>query len=288
MKTFVLPVNGTYAQDQSVTVFTSCLWQTTSTVVETPERLFVFDPAYFPHELEAIAAFVSSIRKGRPIILVLTHGDWDHIAGFSAFADATVVAQKQILAEGRLQDQLGKVLSFDERYYVDRKQAGLLPRIDRAIDGDELVDLWGVRFLPVPGHTKDMMATLFVEQKLLVMGDMLSDREFPFINDSIAYTDSLAKIGRLAVAGDIQLLVPGHGAPAGADEIVERIRCDQAYIEEGRRIVREGRQNGWDKEETKAKFLGMTYREQPIAKGIADMHAGNFEVFWEEDVLSNQ
>ncbi|MET3292648.1 UNVERIFIED_CONTAM: hydroxyacylglutathione hydrolase [Brevibacillus sp. OAP136] len=286
MKTFVLPVNGTYAQDQSVTVFTSCLWQTTSTVVETPERVFVFDPAYFPHEIEAVATFVSSIRKGRPVVLVLTHGDWDHIAGFSAFADATVVAQKQILADGRLQEQLGKVFSFDEQYYVERKQACLLPRIDRTIDADEHDDLWGVRFLSVPGHTGDMMATLFVEQKLLVMGDMLSNLEFPFINDSIGYTDSLAKIERLVEAGNIQLLIPGHGAPAGADETMDRIRHDQAYIEEGRQIVREGRQSGWSKEETKAKFLYMTYREQPIAKGISSMHEGNFEVFWDEDVLS--
>ncbi|KZE46997.1 hypothetical protein AV540_20645 [Brevibacillus parabrevis] len=45
-------------------LFTSCLWQTTSAVVSTTDRLYLFDPAYFPHEIEAIAEYVQNVRNG--------------------------------------------------------------------------------------------------------------------------------------------------------------------------------------------------------------------------------
>ncbi|EJL41930.1 MULTISPECIES: hypothetical protein [Brevibacillus] len=59
-------------------LFTSCLWQTTSAVVSTDDRLYLFDPAYFPHEIEAIADYVQSVRDGRELVLVLTHGLGSH------------------------------------------------------------------------------------------------------------------------------------------------------------------------------------------------------------------
>src|SRR5437870_2703361 len=51
----------------------------------------LIDPGYFPADLERIAAFLTASDAGASRIL-LTHSDWDHVAGAARWPDATVVA----------------------------------------------------------------------------------------------------------------------------------------------------------------------------------------------------
>lgn len=268
---------------QTYKLFTSYLWQTTSTVVSTDERIYLFDPAYFPQEIDGIFDYVQSVRDGRELVLVFTHGDWDHIAGYPKFPDAKLIAQKEILESGRLEKKLKKVKRFDGSYYVVRPYDFELPSFYKLVDAAE--DWQEVYFLPVPGHTPDQMATLFRDQKLLVVGDMLSNLEFPFIDDSAAYLESLEKIERLVTDGAVEEIIPGHGVPAkGREDILHRIKRDRQYLNEARAIIFEGLASGAEEKVLEERFGQMTYNDQQIDPNLLSSHEQNRNQLMKEAV----
>ncbi len=81
-----------------------------------------------------------------------------------------------------------------------------------------------------PGH-----AALLIEGRgVLVAGDMLSDVLVPMLdlNDTAdPIEDYLAALRLLeGVAGDVDVLVPGHGSIGGAVQVKARIDQDRAYV----------------------------------------------------------
>ncbi|GEC89057.1 MBL fold metallo-hydrolase [Brevibacillus brevis] len=268
---------------QSYKLFTSCLWQTTSAVVSTEQRLYLFDPAYFPHEIEAIADYVRRERNGRELILVLTHGDWDHVVGIGKFPDATIIAQKEILTDGRIEQKLNKAKRFDGSYYVVRSYEVGMPTFTKLVEDAQ--DWQEVFFLPVPGHTPDQMATLFREQKLLVVGDMLSNLEFPFIDDSSAYLESLEKLERLVLQGEVEEVIPGHGVPAkGREEILHRIERDRQYLLDARAVVFEGIANNIEEDVLGEQFSQLTYNGVSIDEHLRSSHDQNRDQLCKEAI----
>jgi glyoxylase-like metal-dependent hydrolase (beta-lactamase superfamily II) len=76
---------------------------------------------------------------------------------------------------------------------------------------------------------------LLEERGVLVAGDMLSDVLIPMLdlNDTAdpPIEDYLAALLLLeGVAGDVDVLVPGHVSIAGADQVRARIDQDRAYV----------------------------------------------------------
>ncbi|MFP3989519.1 hypothetical protein U9R90_18975 [Streptomyces sp. E11-3] len=81
-----------------------------------------------------------------------------------------------------------------------------------------------------PGHA----ALLIEERRVLVAGDMLSDVFVPMFDDTDdPMEDYLVGLGLLeGVADDVDVLIPGHGSVARADEVRARIKLDRAYVED--------------------------------------------------------
>jgi glyoxylase-like metal-dependent hydrolase (beta-lactamase superfamily II) len=81
-----------------------------------------------------------------------------------------------------------------------------------------------------PGHA----ALLIEERGVLVAGDMLSDVLIPMLDLSGTadpIEDYLAALRLLeGAAGDVDVLVPGHGSVGGADQVHARIELDRAYV----------------------------------------------------------
>ena len=71
-----------------VDVLTSGIWQTNSVVLARGGRCLVIDPAYFPRELEAVAACAAA--AGTVEAVVFSHGHWDHVMGHAAFSGVPV------------------------------------------------------------------------------------------------------------------------------------------------------------------------------------------------------
>jgi glyoxylase-like metal-dependent hydrolase (beta-lactamase superfamily II) len=83
---------------------------------------------------------------------------------------------------------------------------------------------------PVRRHK---VALLIEERGVLIAGDMLSDVLIPMLDLNAAdpIEDYLAALRLLeGVAGDVDVVIPGHGSIGGADQVPARIAQDRAYV----------------------------------------------------------
>jgi glyoxylase-like metal-dependent hydrolase (beta-lactamase superfamily II) len=91
-----------------------------------------------------------------------------------------------------------------------------------------------VRIIEHQAHAPGHAALLIEEHGVLVAGDMLSDVLIPMLdlNDTAdPIEDHLAALRLLeGAAGDVDVLVPGHGSVGGADQVRARIDRDRAYV----------------------------------------------------------
>jgi hydroxyacylglutathione hydrolase len=216
-----------------IEVMTSGIWQTTSTIIESDGACVVIDPAYFPRELDAIAARVAEL--GRAEAVVFTHGHWDHVMGHVALPDAPVWLSQTLErsiedGDARAAKYLEDAREFDSRWYVPRPHGHQWPRRRRGLRDGETIALGGaeIRVVHLPGHSPDGLG-LVVDETLLV-GDYLSPCEIPFVDDLDAYLATLARLGSLIA--NVNEVIPGHG-PRLAARDAELIRSqDVAYLEQ--------------------------------------------------------
>ena len=91
-----------------------------------------------------------------------------------------------------------------------------------------------VRIIEHQAHAPGHAALLIEERGVLVAGDMLSDVLIPMLDLNAAadpIEDYLAALRLLeGAAGDVDVLVPGHGSVGGADQARARIDQDRAYV----------------------------------------------------------
>lgn len=214
-----------------VEILTSGIWQTTSTILECDGACLVVDPAYFPRELEAIAA---RTRAGRRVeATVFTHGHWDHVMGHTEF-DAPVWLSSTLdrsITDGdpRAAKYLDDAREFDSRWYVPRARGHAWPTTRRGLTDKEVVHLGSEELfvLQLPGHSPDGLGLVLPD--LLLVGDYLSPCEIPFVEDPDAYLATLRRLVELIAEG--REVIPGHGRRLTAPEALQIAREDIAYLE---------------------------------------------------------
>ena len=87
-------------------------------------------------------------------------------------------------------------------------------------------------------HAIGHAAVLLADRGVLLAGDMLSDVLIPLLDarrpgQVAAYEAALDRLG--AVAEDVTVVVPGHGAVAEGPEVAARLAADLAYVDALRR-----------------------------------------------------
>jgi glyoxylase-like metal-dependent hydrolase (beta-lactamase superfamily II) len=211
-----------------IEVFTSGIWQTTSSLIAAGGGCIVVDPAYFPRELDAIAARAAEL--GGCAAVVFTHGHWDHVMGHAALPGAPVWLSATLDASIRAGDPraakyLADAVDFDSRWYVPRPHGHAWPERRRALaDGDVIGDL---RVLHLPGHSPDGLG--LVAGDTLLVGDYLSPCEIPFVDDAPAYRATLARL--VDELARVREVIPGHG-PRMATAAARAIAiADLAYLD---------------------------------------------------------
>lgn len=238
-------------QQGPLTVFQSALFLTNSIVVEGTGFVLVADPTWLPHEVEAIAEFVRSVRRGRALYLLFTHSDFDHILGWGAFPDAVTIASRAFAENPDKARCVDKVRAWDSEYYVRRPYPIRYPHIDivAAHDGQALT-LGDARltFYSAPGHNPDGLFTVIEPHGVFITGDYLSDIEFPYIyQSSTAYEETLGKLGGILGRHSIETVVPGHGqAATERQQMQERRDWALAYIHALRTHIAAGDQAAMD------------------------------------------
>lgn len=237
---------------EMLTVFRSALYQTTSTVLHTPDLIVVVDPCWLPHEVAEIRHFVEGIQGDRPLYLLFTHADFDHIIGYRAFPGAEVIATEELQNYPDKAKKLRLIAEFDAQYYIDRGYPVEFPHVDRVIerDGQQVrVGETVLTFYKAPGHSHDGMFTVVEGHGIFIAGDYLSDAEFPFLYHSgEAYDETMRKAARILQDHDIRLLIPGHGnVTSDRREMERRIAESEQYLADVRRHLQSGNQAELDR-----------------------------------------
>lgn len=222
-------------RDPHVTIFRSALFQTNTTVVCTDDVVLVFDPAWLPDEIEAIRLYVDQIKGNRPLFLLFTHSDYDHIIGYGAFKADKVFMSKAMAENPDRERCVEQCLEFDEQYYIKRNYPILYPQGDFLVFRDGVQYRYGntkMSFYLTPGHTADSMMVIVWQLGLCIAGDYLSNCEFPFIyHSSVEYEQTLEKLPRIHDRNWFTRLVPGHGDPAlNISDWLHRRTEAQAYL----------------------------------------------------------
>ncbi|MGW0663002.1 MBL fold metallo-hydrolase [Streptodolium elevatio] len=219
-----------------VLVHQSELLENNTVVVQGRAGVLLVDPGLTRDEMATVA---NDLREmGQPVVAgFATHPDWDHVLWHPEFGDAPRYGT------ARCAEYLRDLLANPD--WRARVTEGLPPEIAE----DVPLDLFGlitglpadtvwlpwdgprVRIVEHPAHAPGHAALLIEDRGVLVAGDMLSDVLVPMLDDTAdPVADYLVGLQRLeSVAGDVKVLVPGHGSVCGADEVRARIDQDRAY-----------------------------------------------------------
>jgi glyoxylase-like metal-dependent hydrolase (beta-lactamase superfamily II) len=226
---------------EGVLTHQSELLRNNAVVVQGSAGALLIDPGLTGDEMACLANDLDEL--GQPVVAgFATHPDWDHVLWHSALGEAPRYGTARCAA-----------LMRDLRSEADwkaRVAEGLPPEIAEEVP----LDLFGLitalpagttripwdgpeaRVIEHPAHAQGHAALWIVERGVLVAGDMLSDvfipmlGEFDEANDPIE--EYLVGLGLLeAVAGDVDVVIPGHGSVGRGDQVRARIGLDRTYVE---------------------------------------------------------
>jgi glyoxylase-like metal-dependent hydrolase (beta-lactamase superfamily II) len=223
---------------EGVLIHQSEFIQSNAVVVHGRAGVLLIDPGMTGSEMVAIA---DDLREsGQPVVAGFsTHPHWDHLLWHAQLGEAPRYGTARCAADIRAflsnphwKDDVAEELPPEVAGDVPLDLLGLitgLPAETTQIPWDGLQ----VRIIEHQAHAPGHAALLIEERGVLVAGDMLSDVLIPMLDLNAAdpIEDYLAALRLLeGVAGDVDVLVPGHGSIGGADQVRARIDQDRAYV----------------------------------------------------------
>ena len=218
-------------------IYESALMRTVTSLIIGQDYLLLVDPNWLPQEVDFIYTEVHPLLAGRYPYLLFTHSDYDHIIGYEKFLpDFTTIASRPFVDNSAAADQVKQIREFDDAYYLSRPYPISYPKIDTVIDDEGQQLRLGhdrYRFYHAPGHNADGLLTFNVDRGILIVGDYLSNVEFPFVYHSVAaYRLTLAKLAQLIDGDGVKLLITGHGDhTTDRTEMQRRIQDSYAYLD---------------------------------------------------------
>jgi len=225
---------------EGVLIHESEFCQSNAVVVQGRAGVLLIDPGVLGHEMIALAEDLNEL--GQPVVAGFsTHPHWDHLLWHAQFGAAPRygTARGAAFVRDRLSDPGAKariaaqLIPPDIAGQVPLDLMGLITGLP-AETAQVPWDGPGVRIIEHQAHAPGHAALLIGERGVLVAGDMLSDVLIPMLDlngTADPIEDYLAALRLLeGVAGDVDVLVPGHGSVGGADQIHARIDQDRAYV----------------------------------------------------------
>lgn len=198
-------------------------------VIRTERFVALVDTLSTPDLCRAVLRQLETELSDRPLVVINTHADWDHVWGNAAVAGlAPIIAHSSVL--GRLRSTAARATLRTKAGQDDRFAAVTL--IEPTIVLDDSLTLVGgdltLELLHTPGHTDDHVAVWIPELRLCLAGDAAED-PLPEVTDP----ETPGDLGRLRSSlrrlRDLRPLIvlPSHGETTGP-ELLDR---NLAYFE---------------------------------------------------------
>jgi glyoxylase-like metal-dependent hydrolase (beta-lactamase superfamily II) len=224
---------------EGVLIHQSEFCQSNAVVVHGRAGVLLIDPGVLGDEMAALADDLSEL--GQPVVAGFsTHPHWDHLLWHARLGAAPrygtascAATARDLRSDAGWKARLAGWIPPDIAGQVPLDLLGLITGLPAGMtqipwDGPD------VRIIEHQAHAPGHAALLIGERGVLIAGDMLSDVLIPMLNlNSTAdpIEDYLAALRLLeGVAGDVDVLVPGHGSTGGADQVSARIDQDRAYV----------------------------------------------------------
>ncbi|HTW08535.1 MAG TPA: MBL fold metallo-hydrolase [Acidimicrobiales bacterium] len=224
---------------EDVRVHESTFCQSNAVVVHGEAGVLLIDAGVRGSEMACLANDLCEL--GQAVVAGFsTHPHWDHLLWHielgaaprhgTAGCAATV---RDRLSSANAKSRVAQLIPPDIVEQVPLDLLGLIAGLPQGTvrvpwDGPE------VRIIEHQAHAPGHASLLVEERGVLVAGDMLSDVLVPMLDLSGAadpVEDYLAALQLLeGMAGDADVVIPGHGSVGGAAEVHARIEQDRAYV----------------------------------------------------------
>lgn len=258
---------------ESVYLFTSEEYaQVNAGVVIGPEWSVLIDTLASPQETRQIREFVER-RLGSPVRYVVnTHYHADHTLGTCLFPDAIVVAHARCREslDSRGRDALSRARDQNREL---RDMQVVLPQAVFEEGGVSLrVGRRVLQLLTLPGHSRDGIGVLVLEDRVLFAGDAMMPIPYLVDGDLDDMVQSLKRFPRMK----LENLIQGHGEVILRGEVQNAVRSNLTYLSH---LAREVRRVA--KRKAPAEYLGeidveACGKSRILLNGLAaDLHARN-------------
>jgi glyoxylase-like metal-dependent hydrolase (beta-lactamase superfamily II) len=224
---------------EGVLIHQSEFMQTNAVVVQGRAGVLLIDPGVRGEEMTCLVNDLAD--AGQTVVAGFsTHPHWDHLLWHASLGTAPRYGTARCAAtvRARLSDPGAKarVAGMIPPDIVEQVPLDLFGLIAGLPADTEQIPWDGpqVRIIEHQGHAPGHAALLIEERGVLVAGDLLSDLLTPLLDFNTTadpIEDYLAALRLIeAVAGDADVVIPGHGSTCGADQAQARIDRDRAYV----------------------------------------------------------
>lgn len=253
--------------------------QVTAGAVIGPNWAVIIDTLAMPEETLAIRDFIEQELNVPVRYVIDTHSHADHSWGNIFFPGATIIAHSLCR---ELLDTIGRdsLEEVRKQNLAFRNVKVVLPQI--TFEEGQLNLRVGKKTLslfPLPGHSKDNVAVLVEEDRVLFAGDAAMPLPYIVDGDIDDLAASLKKIGKMG----LENIVQGHGDIVLRGEIDNFIKDNLAYLSSIRKIVRKASRRKYPQDILDESTVESCGKSRVLIGGLAaELHRRNLRALYQQ------
>ena len=208
--------------------------QVTAGAITGPQWAVVIDTLALPEETLAMRSFIEEELNVPVRYVINTHYHADHSWGNCFFPGATILAHS--LTRAAMLERGQASLESARKQNPTFRQVKIVPPHITFSDGGLTLRVGKKNLIlsPAPGHSKDGVAVLVEEDRVLFAGDAFMPLPYVVDGDIEILASTIKAIGKMGLENIIQ----GHGDIVLRGEIEDAVKENLAYLSAIRKAVR--------------------------------------------------